>query len=205
MRGPYGKPFPLDDLKGKNLLFIAGGLGLAPLRSAILDVLDRRDEYKDIIVLFGCQDPSQRLFISDLKTWKKRNDILFYETVDTTELSNYIELTHMDISYRETDDKGKPEEWNQNIGVITTLLPKLPAFDPSDTYAMIAGPPVMYKYVIMNLHDIGFHDTHIIVSLERRMKCGVGKCGHCQIGHLYVCKDGPVFYYSDISDISGAI
>ena len=107
VRGPYGKPFPLADLKGKNLLFIAGGLGLAPLRSAILDVLDHRDEYKDIFILFGCQDPSQRLFISDLRTWKKRNDILFYETVDTTEFSNYLELTHMDISFRETDEMGR--------------------------------------------------------------------------------------------------
>jgi len=205
VRGPYGTYFPLDKLKRKNLLFIGGGIGIVPMRSAILYALQNRKKYKNISILFGCKDPSQRLFHDELAEWKKREDILFHETVDTTELSTFIEMSHMDISYHGPADEWKSKEWTDNVGVITTLLPKLKNIDPFETYAIVVGPPVMYKYVILNLHDMDFSDDHIIVSLERRMKCGVGKCGHCQMDSLYVCQDGPVFYYSDINYIKGAI
>ncbi len=205
IRGPYGTSFPMDTLKGKNLLFIAGGIGLVPTRSAILYALQHRKNYKDIYILFGCKDPSQRLFVDELEEWKKREDIVFHETVDTTDISEFLELLKMDISYRGPAAKWYPKEWRDNVGVITTLFPKINGINPVETYAMVVGPPVMYKYVIMGLHDMDFSDDHIIVSLERRMKCGVGKCGHCQIDHIYVCQDGPVFCYDDIKDLKEAI
>jgi NAD(P)H-flavin reductase len=183
IRGPFGTSFPMNSLKGKNLLFITGGIGLVPARSAILYAFQHRGDYNDITILFGCKDPGQRLFTDEIEAWKKRDDITFLDTVDQ-------------------DPSG---EWGGHVGVITTLLPELEHVDPRQTYAVIVGPPVMYKYVIMNLHDMEFPDQHIIVSLERRMKCGVGKCGHCQMDDIYVCQDGPVFYYEDIKHLKEAI
>lgn len=184
VRGPYGTSFPMNNLKGKSLLFITGGIGLVPARSAILYALQHRQDYKDVYILFGCKDPSQRLFTDEMEEWKKRDDVIFHESVD----------------------KATGYEWNGNVGVITTLLPKVESsINPKETYAIIVGPPVMYKYVIMGLHDMEFADDHIIVSLERRMKCGVGKCGHCQMDNRYVCQDGPVFYFDEIKHLKEAI
>jgi NAD(P)H-flavin reductase len=184
IRGPFGTSFPMEGLKGKNLLFITGGIGLVPARSAIKYALEHRGDYKNIWILFGCKDPDQRLFTKELAEWEKRDDIDFYETVDRCDGC----------------------DWQGNVGVITTLLPKLEHIvDPFTTYAIVVGPPVMYKYVILGLRDMEFPDDHIIVSLERRMKCGVGKCGHCQMDNIYVCQDGPVFYYNDIKHLKEAI
>jgi NAD(P)H-flavin reductase len=205
LRGPYGTHFPMEELKGRSLLFICGGIGLVPARSAIKYALSHRGDYKDVSILFGCKDPAQRLFTDELAEWKRREDVIFHETVDTTDLSSYLEMTHMDISYRGPVEEWKGKEWKDNVGVITTLFPKLSHVDPRETVAIVVGPPVMYKFAIMNLHDMEFTDDHIIVSLERRMKCGVGKCGHCQIEGIYVCQEGPVFYYSDINYIRGVI
>jgi len=183
IRGPFGTSFPMNNLKGKNLLFVTGGIGLVPARSAILYALQNRADYKDITILFGCKEPAQRLFTDEIEEWKNRNDVNFIETVDICEEG----------------------EWDGNVGVITTLLPKLKNIDPLETYAIVVGPPIMYKYVIMGLHDMDFSDKKIIVSLERRMKCGVGKCGHCQMDNIYVCQDGAVFYYDDIKHLKEAI
>ncbi len=183
LRGPFGTSVPMNNLKGKSLLFITGGIGLVPARSAILYSMKHRADYKDLTILFGCKDPSQRLFTDEIAAWDKMDDVNFMETVD----------------------QKNGHDWNGNVGVITTLLPKLENVDPKETYAIIVGPPVMYKYVIMNLKDMDFADDHIIVSLERRMKCGVGKCGHCQMDNIYVCQDGPVFYYNDIKHLKEAI
>ncbi|MGE5343635.1 MAG: FAD/NAD(P)-binding protein [Candidatus Omnitrophota bacterium] len=184
IRGPYGTSFPMNNLKGKSLLFVTGGIGLVPARSAILYALEHRADYKDVIILFGCKDPSQRLFTDEIEEWKKRPDVILHECVD----------------------KADGCDWTGNVGVITTLLPKVnPMINPEETYAIIVGPPVMYKFVIMGLHDMKFADDHIIVSLERRMKCGVGKCGHCQMENVYVCQDGPVFYYDSIKHVKEAI
>ncbi len=183
LRGPFGTSFPMNNLKGKNLFFVTGGIGLVPARSAILYALLNRKDYKDITILFGCKDPSQRLFTDEIEEWKGRDDINFIETVDSC----------------------GDQDWNGNIGVITTLFPKLKNIDPLETYAIVVGPPVMYKYVIMSLHDMDFSDKKIIVSLERRMKCGVGKCGHCQMDNIYVCQDGAVFYYEDIKHLKEAL
>ncbi|MBN2441225.1 MAG: FAD/NAD(P)-binding protein [Spirochaetales bacterium] len=183
IRGPFGSSFPMESLKGKNLLFVAGGIGLVPARSAILYALQNRNDYKDITILFGSRDPSQRLFTDELQEWKSRKDVTFLESVD----------------------KCDPGTWDGNVGVITTLFPLLKNVNPLETYAIVVGPPVMYKFVIMTLYDMEFSDKHIIVSLERHMKCGVGKCGHCQINNLYVCQDGPVFTYDDIKHLKEAI
>jgi sulfite reductase subunit B len=181
IRGPFGNGFPIKELKRKDILFVAGGIGLVPLRSLINYVLDKRDSYGRIIMLFGAKTPKERLFLDEIVLWKKRKDIEYLETVDRGD-----------------------EEWKGNVGVITTLFPKI-SVDPQKTYALIVGPPVMYRFAILEAKVKGIPDEQIIVSLERRMKCGVGKCGHCQIRNLYVCQDGPVFRYSEIKGLKEAL
>ena len=181
VRGPFGTHFPVDEAKGKDILFVAGGIGLVPLRSFIQFVLDHRNDYGEVTILFGARNPSERLFLDELEQWATRGDIRYLDTVD------------------------RPDpNWNGHVGVITTLFPKIEV-DPSRTYCIVVGPPVMYRFVILEAKARGIPDTQIFLSLERRMKCGVGKCGHCQINHLYVCQDGPVFKYSDIFYLKEAI
>jgi len=183
VRGPFGNGFDIDFLSGKDLLFIAGGLGLAPLRSLLNYVLDRRSEFGRVSVLYGCKEPCELLFAEEVSSWAKRNDIEHKLTVDKCP---------------------EGECWEGNIGVITTLIPGVD-FDPETTYAIICGPPIMYKFVIKELRNRNLPEDHILMSLERRMKCGVGKCGHCQINQIYVCRDGPVFNYSNIKGVPEAL
>jgi len=182
IRGPFGTSFPVDgEMKGRDLLFICGGIGLVPVRSAIHYVLDNRDDYKDVKILFGTKSPAERLFLDELADWEAREDVEFLETVDAAD-----------------------ENWKGNVGVITTLLPKI-ELNPDTTTAIICGPPVMYKFAIWELYRMGMTAQNIYVSLERRMKCGVGKCGHCQVNGIYVCQDGPVFRLADIEGLKEAI
>lgn len=181
IRGPFGSHFPTEETKAKDILFVAGGIGLFPLRSFIHFVLDHRDEYGDVTILFGTRNPSEQLFLTELAQWGKMEDITYHETVDVPDPS-----------------------WKGNVGVITTLFPKID-IDPSKTYCIVVGPPIMYRFVILEAKAKGIPDTQIFLSLERRMKCGVGKCGHCQINHIYVCQDGPVFRYADIFDLEEAL
>jgi len=182
IRGPFGTSFPVEDvMRGKDVIFICGGIGLVPVRSAINYVLHNRQNYRDVSILFGAKQPAERLFTNEIEEWKSRDDVCFHETVD-----------------RPDDD------WKGNVGVITRLIPKL-KFDPLNTICVICGPPVMYKYVILELWWKRMSNDNIYVSLERRMKCGVGKCGHCQINGLYACQDGPVFKFSDVTDVPEAI
>ena len=181
IRGPFGTCFPTDETKGRDLLIVAGGIGLVPLRSFIHYVLDRRGEYGEVTILFGARNPAEQLFLDELDQWKERQDVNYLETVDRPDSS-----------------------WKGNVGVITTLFPKIDV-DPSTTYCIVVGPPVMYRFVILEAKTKGIPDAQIFLSLERRMKCGVGKCGHCQINHIYVCQDGPVFRYSDIFDLEEAL
>jgi NAD(P)H-flavin reductase len=183
IRGPFGNGFDVDSLKGKDLLFIAGGLGIAPLRSLINYVFDNRKDYGRVFLLYGCKEPKELLFGDEMQAMSSREDVEFKPTV------NWCPETEL---------------WNGNIGVITTLIPQV-SFDPEKTTAILCGPPVMYKFVIADLKGRNVPDDHIIMSLERRMKCGVGKCGHCQINQIYVCKDGPVFNYSKIKGIPEAL
>lgn len=182
IRGPFGTHFPVEGaMKGHDLLFLAGGIGLVPLRSAIQYVLDRRSDYGRIMILIGSRTSADRLFVDEIESWRRSTtDITVLETVD-----------HRD------------SHWPGIEGVITMLLP-LVRLNPARTVALICGPPIMYKFVIVELKKSGVPETAIYVSLERRMKCGVGKCGHCQIEHLYACRDGPVFRVSDITDVEEA-
>jgi len=181
VRGPYGTAFPYEETKGRDILFVAGGIGLVPARSFINYVLDNRSDYGKVTILFGARTPSERLFVDELEEWKNRDDIEFLETVD----------------------KGD-DSWTGNVGVITTLFPKIKV-DAAKTTCVVVGPPIMYKFVIIEAKKAGIADENIVVSLERRMKCGVGKCGHCQINELYCCQDGPVFKYSDITSVPEAL
>jgi len=181
IRGPFGTHFPVEEAKGKDILIVAGGIGLVPLRSFIHFVLEHRDEYGKVTILFGARNPLERLFLSELEQWVAREDIRYLDTVD------------------------RPDpNWNGHVGVITTLFPEIDV-DPSRTYCVVVGPPVMYRFVILEAKAKGIPDNRIFFSLERRMKCGVGKCGHCQINHLYVCQDGPVFRYADIFHLKEAL
>ncbi|KXB05769.1 oxidoreductase [candidate division MSBL1 archaeon SCGC-AAA382A03] len=183
IRGPFGNGFDVEFLKGKDLLFISGGLGLAPLRSLINYVKDNSEDYGKTNILYGCKEPSERLFIDELNEWKKQDFCDAQETVDSCPAD---------------------AEWDGNVGVITTLIPEVD-FDPETTYAVVCGPPVIYKFVMQELDKKNLSDDHRFLSLERRMKCGVGECGHCQIGEYYVCRDGPVFNYAEIKDEEEAI
>ena len=182
IRGPFGNGFPIDTLKGKDILFVAGGIGLFPLRSLINYVMDNRKDFGEVNTLFGCRSPQERIFIGQLAEWDKSKDMCFMETVD-----------------RVPDDS-----WQGNVGVITTLFPKI-SFNPAATYAIVVGPPIMYRFVIAECFKKGLADDHIIMSLERRMKCGVGKCGHCQINGLYCCQEGPVFTYAQVKSLKEAV
>jgi NAD(P)H-flavin reductase/formate hydrogenlyase subunit 6/NADH:ubiquinone oxidoreductase subunit I len=183
IRGPFGHGFDTEFLKGKDLLFVAAGLGIAPLRSLLNYVLDNRADYGKVVVLYGCKEPRELLFGDEMVALEKRDDVEYLPTVDWCP---------------------ENEVWEGNIGVITTLIPQV-KFDPENTYAIVVGPPIVYKFVISDLKKRNVPDDHIILSLERRMKCGVGKCGHCQINQIYVCKDGPVFNYAKIKGVPEAL
>jgi NAD(P)H-flavin reductase len=168
-------------MKGNDILFIAGGLGLAPLRSLIYYVLEKREDFAKVTILYGAKSPDEILFADELDAWKSRGDIDLEITVDVP-----------------------GADWSGKSGVITRLIPPL-KLNPSNTYAMIVGPPVMYKYVLLELQMKQLPENNIIMSLERRMKCGVGKCGHCQINGVYVCLEGPEFSYHTLKFLSEAI
>lgn len=180
IRGPFGRGFPVDKLKGRDLVMIAGGLGLAPLRSLINYVLDRRGDFGEVTILYGTRSPSDILFTHELISWQQMPGVNFQITVDVA-----------------------PLNWRGHVGVVTNLLRQLKVH-AGKTAAVLVGPPVMYKYVIQELKELRIPDNEIYASLERRMKCGMGKCGHCQINYIYVCLEGPCFCYSDIVDLKEA-
>jgi NAD(P)H-flavin reductase len=177
IRGPFGNGFPLEEVKGKDILFVGGGIGLPPLRSLINAMLDRRKEFGRITILYGARTPSDMVYKDELKQWAARDDVEYMETVDV-----------------------RDESWKGNVGVVTTLLPKA-SIDPKSCVAFTCGPPIMIRFVIIDLLAMGFAPKDIISTLERYMKCGVGKCGHCAIGHKYVCLDGPVFSYEELREM----
>jgi len=183
MRGPFGTFFPIAELQKKDLLLIAGGCGLAPLRSLIQYVEDRRKEFGNVTILYGAKSPEDLMYQDELQIWKKSADIICQVTVD---------------------NKDEGSCWDGDVGLITKLIPPL-NIDPTSTVAVICGPPIMYKFVIEELNAKGLDSKSIVVSLERHMKCGVGKCGHCTIEHLYCCLDGPVFWLHDVYRVRGAL
>jgi NAD(P)H-flavin reductase len=183
IRGPFGRPFDLAQLHGQDLLLISGGCGLAPMRSLIQYCQDRPDEFGRITILYGAKNPADRLFKEDLAAWEASTRFACRMTVDT--------VTGGDC-------------FSGSVGLITALIPPL-ALDPAATTAVIVGPPAMYRAVIAELKQKGLTSAQIVVSLERQMRCGVGKCGHCTIEHLYCCQDGPVFRLDQIEHLRGAL
>ena len=181
IRGPFGKGFPIRVLEGNDLLIIAGGLGIVPLRSLINFVFDNRRDFGKVHTLLGCKSVDDILFSDELEQWRMR----------------------MDVHYECTLDKGAAE-WAGHVGLITSLIPGV-HLEPERTFAIVVGPPIMFRFVIKELLAKKIPENQILVSLERHMKCGMGKCGHCQIQDYYCCTDGPVFKYSDIKHIKEAL
>ncbi|HPC94827.1 MAG TPA: FAD/NAD(P)-binding protein [Sedimentisphaerales bacterium] len=182
IRGPLGDgTYPVEEAKGKNLVFICGGLGLVPQRAFINYVLDNRDDYGEVTILQGTKCYEQRLFVKEVAAWEKRGDVHMLETIDEPHGS-----------------------WKGNVGVVTKLIPQIKT-DLQSAVVLVCGPPVMYKFVLMALEEYDVPHENIFLNLERKMKCGVGKCGHCQINGVYCCMDGPVFRYSDLATMPEAI
>lgn len=176
IRGPFGVGFPTQILEGNDLIFVAGGLGIVPLRSLINFVIDNRRDFGKVSILLGCKTPQDMLFGDEVATWEERLDVNFNCTVD----------------------KADPD-WKGNVGLITSLIPGI-TLDIERTFAVVCGPPIMYKFVVAELLKKDIPERQIYLSLERHMKCGVGKCGHCQIGDVYCCTNGPVFSYDKIKN-----
>lgn len=177
LRGPYGTGWPVAAAEGADIVIVAGGLGLAPLRPAIYDVLARRNRYGRVVILFGTRNPKDILYHEELQEWRRRLDVELEVTVD-----------HAD------------SDWHGNVGVVPTLIPRA-AFDPHDTVALVCGPEVMMRFTAAALREAGVASDRIYVSMERNMKCAIGLCGHCQFGPTFVCKDGPVMPLDRIAGI----
>lgn len=178
IRGPYGNNFPVEDeLKGKDLLFIGGGIGLAPIRSVINYIMDNRENYGKIDILYGSRTPGDLVFQKDIfENWPSRPNTDVHLTVD-----------------RET------EGWEGHVGFVPSFVKEI-GFD-TNKVALLCGPPIMIKYTLQTLMEIGFKKDQVYTTLELKMKCGVGKCGRCNIGDKYVCKDGPVFRCDEIDEL----
>ena len=180
IRGPYGNHFPVQDLLGKNLLFIGGGIGLAPLRSLIEYALDRRDSFGQMRLIYGARTQQDLIFKDDLQErWPQEKDFQVNLAVDTPQ-----------------------DNWSGFVGYVPSFLEQL-APSPENTVAVTCGPPIMIKYVLETLGRLGFADDQVVTTLEYKMKCGVGKCGRCNLGDKYVCKDGPVFYLKELNQLKG--
>jgi len=172
IRGAYGNGFPLERFEGKEIVFVGGGIGLAPLRSLINYLIDKKN-FKKIYILYGARTPDDLVFKDEFEVWNKEKNVCVHVTVD-----------------KGTDD------WKGNVGVVGALLKKIDI--APDAVSVVCGPPIMIHFVVKDLKSLGFSDDRIISTMERMMKCGIGKCGHCNIGEKYVCVDGPVFTLGDM-------
>jgi NAD(P)H-flavin reductase len=176
VRGPFGRPWPVAAAAGSDVLIIAGGLGLAPLRPAIYYLLAHRADFGNLELIYGARTPQDLLYRQELEKWRGRFDFRVHATVDTA--------------------RG---DWRGNVGVVPQLISHA-RFDPPHTLALVCGPGVMMRFTVQDLLKSGLKPENIFVSMERNMKCGIGLCGHCQLGPFFVCKDGPVFSYDRIQD-----
>ena len=179
VRGPLGSSWPVDEAKGHDVVLVAGGIGLAPLRPALYQIVSNREDYGKVVLLYGTRTPEDILYRRELERWRARFDLEIYVTVD-----------------RATG------AWRGNVGVVTTLIRKSP-FDPSNTIAMICGPEVMMRFTVQELQKRGIDSERMYVSMERNMKCGIGTCGHCQYGPKFICKDGAVFRFDQLGEFFG--
>jgi len=178
-RGPYGNIFPIEEWHGKNLLFIAGGIALPPMRCVIWNCLDLRDRYGDISILYGARTVADLVYKHELAEWASRSDVKLTTTVDPG---------------------GQTPDWKGQVGFVPTILEQL-APSSANTIAIVCGPPIMIKLTMPVLAKLGFTPDAIYTTLENRMKCGVGKCGRCNVGKVYVCKDGPVFTLAQLNTL----
>ena len=181
IRGPFGTAFPMEEMTGKNILLIAGGLGLAPLRAPIFWVSEHREEFKDVHILYGTKEPSQMLFSYQFEHWSKVNHIRLWPIVEKAD-----------------------KDWEGKIGLITDLFKDI-TIEPDTTYAIVCGPPAMFKFVCRHLDSLGVPMNRMFVSLERRMHCGMGKCCRCMVGSTFTCVEGPVFDYWTVMNLKEAI
>jgi NAD(P)H-flavin reductase len=177
LRGPFGKGWPVDAALGCDVMVVAGGLGLAPLRPAIYRLLAERPRFGRVALLYGTRSPSDILFQRELEAWRRRLDVDLQVTVDHA-----------------------GGDWRGHVGVVTKLIPRA-SFDPLNTVALVCGPEIMMRYAVMALLTAGLSDRSIFLSMERNMKCAIGFCGHCQFGGSFVCRDGPVYGYDRISHL----
>ncbi|NBC95854.1 MAG: Ni/Fe hydrogenase subunit gamma [Deinococcus-Thermus bacterium] len=177
VRGPFGTTWPVDEAEGGDVVLVAGGIGLAPLRPAIYHLLNHRDRYRRIVILFGARTPEELLYEDEVSAWRSHLDLEVHVSVD-----------------RATGD------WRGNVGFVTSLIPRAP-FDPKRTVAMACGPEIMMTNAAKALAKRGVPKERTWLSLERNMKCAIGHCGHCQMGPLFVCHDGPVFRYDEIAPL----
>jgi len=178
-RGPYGNIFPIEEWKGKNLLFIAGGIALPPMRSVIWNCLDLRENFKDITIVYGAKSVADLVYKDELKEWEGRTDVNIITTVDPG---------------------GETPDWKGKIGFVPTVLSEV-APSSENTIAIVCGPPIMIKFTFPVLEKLGFTDENVYTTLENRMKCGFGKCGRCNVGKVFVCKDGPVFNLTQLKEL----
>ena len=179
VRGPMGNGFPLEEFPGRDILVVAGGIGLPAVRASILYLLDHRSDYREVTLLYGARTAADRVYKDDLEQWERSPDIVCKQTVDM---------------------KAEADDWDGHVGLITTLFELLEMDGPLTT-AIIVGPAVMYPFVVAECRQRGITDENMYFSLEAHMKCGVGKCGHCTMKDKYVCLDGPVFRYDEIQDL----
>ena len=177
VRGPFGSCWPVQEAAGRDLLIVAGGIGLAPLRPVVYEILAKRKNYGQIALLYGTRTPADMLYRKELERWGKRTDLQAHVTVDRA-----------------------AGTWSGNVGVVTTLISKA-QFNSRNTVAMICGPEVMMRFTVRELQRRGIALENIYISMERNMKCAVGFCGHCQFGPAFICKEGPVFPYQGIQEL----
>jgi NAD(P)H-flavin reductase len=177
IRGPFGTHWPVKDANGKDVVIVAGGIGLAPLRPAMYQLASLRENCGKIFLLYGARTPQDLLYMDEIKKLCKGHDIVFDVTVDEAK-----------------------DAWDGKVGVVTTLIPGAD-FNPDNTLAMVCGPEIMMRFTIQELQKKGLKDGDIFISMERNMKCGIGLCGHCQLGPFFICKDGPVFRFDRISEL----
>jgi len=175
MRGPYGSYWPVLDSDGSDVVIVAGGLGLAPLRPVIYHVLAHRERYGRVVVLYGARGPTDILYRRELEAWRRRLDVEITVTVDHA-----------------------AADWQGNVGVVPSLIPRMP-IDPDHAVGMLCGPEIMMRFTVDALRQRGLPMDRIFLSMERNMKCATGHCGHCQFGPAFVCRDGPVFRFDRIA------
>jgi len=179
VRGPFGTQWPIKESAGHDVVIVAGGIGLAPLRPAVYQILSQRTDRGKFVLLYGARTPEDLLYWKEIERWRRRSDFEVDVTVDKASGA-----------------------WRGNVGVVTTLIPKA-TFNPPSTVAMVCGPEVMMRFTVADIHKRGVPTENIYISMERNMKCGIGFCGHCQFGPFFVCRDGPVFRYDRVKELIG--